>query len=163
MFECNHAASPVEANLKLEKCGEEEKVDATLFKQIVGSLRYLCNIRPDIGFSVGLVSRYMDDPRISHMKAARRILRYLNGTINYGIFFPSSTDDNDALITCYSDSDWYGDKSDRRSTTCSFFKVFGAPISWCSRKQSVVAFSSCEAEYIVGSYVHAKLFGLNLC
>jgi len=61
MLESNPAISPIEANPKLEKCGEEEKVDATLFKKIVGSLRYLCNSRPDIGFSVGLVSRYMDD------------------------------------------------------------------------------------------------------
>jgi len=152
MLEFNPAASPIEANLKLEKGGEEEKVDATLFKQIVGSLRYLSNSRPDIGFSVGLVSRYMDDPKISHMKAARRILKYLNGTVNHDIFFPASSYDNDAVITCYSDSDWCGDKSDRRSTTCYFFKVFGAPISWCSRKQPVVALSSCEAEYIAGSY-----------
>ena len=87
MLESNPASSPIEANLKLEKGGEEEKVDATLFKQIVGLLRYLCNNRPDIGFSVGLVSTYMDDPRIFHMKAERRIIRYLNGTINYIIFF----------------------------------------------------------------------------
>jgi len=94
----------------------------------------------------------MDDPRISHMKVARRILRYLNGIVNHDIFFPASSDDNDAVITCYSDIYWCGDKSDRRSTTCYFFKVFGALISWCSIKQPVVALSSCEAEYIAGSY-----------
>jgi len=63
------------------------------------------------------------------MKVVRRILRYLNGTVNYGIFFSASSDDNDAVITCYSDLDWWGDKSDRRSTTSYFFKVFGAPFS----------------------------------
>jgi len=162
MLESNPAASPIEANLKLEKGGEEEKVDATLFKQIVGSLRYLCNSRPDIGFSVGLVSRYMDDPRISHMKAARRNLRYLKGTINYGIFSPASSDDNDAVITCYSNSDWCGDKSDRRSTTGYFFKVFGAPISWCSRKQPVVACPHVRQSILQALMLHVKLFGLNL-
>jgi len=100
MFESNSAASLVKENLKLEKGGEEEKVDATLFKHIVGLLRYLCNSRPNIGFSVGLVSRYMDDPLISHMMVTRRILKYLNATINYGFFFPSSLEDNDVVITC---------------------------------------------------------------
>ena len=74
MNDSNPASSPVEPNVKLEKNGDEDKVDVTLFKQIVGSLRYLCNSRPDIGFAVGLVSRYMSEPRVSHMKAARRIL-----------------------------------------------------------------------------------------
>ena len=63
------ASSLVEPNLKLEKHGEKDKVDATLFKQIVGSLIYVCNIRPDIGFSVRVVIRYMSGPRVSHMKA----------------------------------------------------------------------------------------------
>jgi len=66
MIEYNHTTSPIEANLKLEKGGKEEKVDGTLFKQIVGSLRYICNNRLDIGFLVGLVSRYRNDPIISH-------------------------------------------------------------------------------------------------
>jgi len=56
-------------------------------------------------------------------------------------FFCAISDDIDAEIICCSDSDWCGDKSDRRNTTCDFFKVFGAPISWCSRKQPVVALS----------------------
>ena len=57
------------------------------------------------------------------------------------------------MVTCYSDADWCGDKEDQRSATGYFFQVFGASISWCSRKQLVVALSSCEAEYIVGQYV----------
>src|ERR1044072_2315196 len=77
MDNSNLASSPVEPNVKLEKNEEEEKVDVTLFKQIMGSLRYLYNSRPDIGFAVGLVSKYMSEPRVSHMKVARRILRYL--------------------------------------------------------------------------------------
>lgn len=62
----------------------------------------------------------MDDPKISHMKDARRIIRYLNGTMNYGLLFPSNTCEDDAVITCYSDSDWCGDNSNRRSTTGYF-------------------------------------------
>lgn len=73
----NTTSSHVKLNLKLEKHADESKVDVTLFKQIVGSPRYVCNSRPDIGFSVGLGRIYMDEPNVSHMKAARRILRYL--------------------------------------------------------------------------------------
>lgn len=101
MLDWNLAVSPIEANLKLEKNGHEDKVDATLFKQIVGSLRYVCNNMSVIGFYVCLVRRYMDDPRVSHMKAARRIMRYLKGTLNCGILFSRNSDGNDAMITCY--------------------------------------------------------------
>lgn len=107
---------------------------------------------PSIEFSLGLVSRHMDDPRISHMKASRRMLKYLNGIVNHCIFFPRSSYDNDALITFYSNSNWCGNKFDRRSTTSYFFMVFGVPISWCFRKQPIVALSSCEAKYIAGTY-----------
>lgn len=77
MDDSNSASSPVEPQMKLEKHGEEDKVDVTLVKQIVGSLRYVCNIRPDINFSIALVRRYMDEPKVSYMKAIRRIFRYL--------------------------------------------------------------------------------------
>ncbi|XP_058734028.1 secreted RxLR effector protein 161-like [Vicia villosa] len=94
----------------------------------------------------------MSEPRASHMKAARRILRYLKGSIDYGILFRRDSEDREATITCYSDADWGGDEEDRRSTTGYFFQVFGAPISWCSKKQHVMELSSREAEYIAGSY-----------
>jgi len=91
----------------------------------MGSLRYVCNSRPDIGFIVGLVSRYMSEPRVSHMKAARRILRYLKGLIEYGILFRQDYEGEEATITYFSNVDWCGDKEDRRSTTKYFFQVFG--------------------------------------
>ena len=101
----NPASSPVEPNVKLEKNEEEEKVDVTLFKQIMGSLRYLYNSRPDIGFAVGLVSKYMSEPRVSHMKVARRILRYLKGSINCGILFRRNSEDKEAIVNSFSDAD----------------------------------------------------------
>ncbi|CAJ2637099.1 unnamed protein product [Trifolium pratense] len=152
MTDCTPAITPMETNLKLEKNENEDTIDPTMFKQIVGSLRYLCNSRPDICFAVGLVSRFMEDPRQSHMKAATRILKYIAGTLDYGILFPKSAKNTKLEIVCYSDSDWCGDKVDRRSTTGYFFKFLKAPVAWCSRKQPVVALSSCEAEYIAGSY-----------
>ncbi|GAU34373.1 hypothetical protein TSUD_217130 [Trifolium subterraneum] len=77
MTDCTHAMPPMETNLKLEKNENEEAVDPTMFKQIVGSLRYMCNSRPDICFAVGLVSRFMENPKQSHMKVVIRILKYI--------------------------------------------------------------------------------------
>lgn len=151
MMNCNPANTPVETKLKLEKGGNEKAIDPTLYKQMVGSLRYLCNSRPDISYGVGLISRFMDDPRQSHLVAAKRIMRYLKGTLDYGILFPKE-DQGEIELIGFSDADWCGDRVDRRSTTGYMFKLSNAPISWCSKKQPVVALSSCEAEYIATSY-----------
>lgn len=88
MFGCNAAATPMEANTRLETSEEEEVVDNTIFKQIVGSLRYLCHSRPDICHSMGIVSRFMESPKKPHLFAAKRILRYIQGTLDYGLWFP---------------------------------------------------------------------------
>ncbi|RDX77426.1 Copia protein, partial [Mucuna pruriens] len=90
----------------------------------------------------------MDNPRAPHMTAAKHILRYLKGTSDFGLLFPIGNDQNRSCIEAYSDSDWCGDKVERKSTSGYLFKYLDAPISWCSKKQSVVALSSCEAEYI---------------
>ncbi|XP_019416448.1 PREDICTED: uncharacterized protein LOC109327748 [Lupinus angustifolius] len=131
LLKCNSADTPVEANLKLGACEEEAKVDGTVFRQLVGCLRFLCHSRPEISFGVGLVSRHMSSPRHSHLFAAKRILRYLKGTLDHGVLFPykkSETKQNALHLEAYTDSDWCGDQS--------------------SKKQDVVALSTCEAEYI---------------
>jgi hypothetical protein len=70
MLDCNSTLTPAEVNLKLEKNENEELVDSTLFKQVTGSLRYLCHSRPDILYAIGLISRFMSEPRTSHLLAA---------------------------------------------------------------------------------------------
>ncbi|XP_014522462.1 uncharacterized protein LOC106778966 [Vigna radiata var. radiata] len=127
---------------------DEEKVDATLYKQIIGSLRYICNSRPDISYGVVLLSRFINDPRQSHLATAKHILRYLKGTAGFGLFFPKKSDSIKEALEVWCDFDWCGDKVDRRSTFGYLFKYLGATVSWCSRKQGVVVLSSCEAEYI---------------
>ena len=87
MDQCNGARVPAAGNLKLTEALEEIAVDSTLFKQIVGSLRFICNSRPDISYAVGLISRFMCNPRVSHMAAAKHILRYLKETTGYGLLF----------------------------------------------------------------------------
>ena len=77
MNNCKPVSTPIECGVKLSKIGEGLIIDATLLKSIVGSLRYLTCTRPDILYSVGLVSRYMEEPKISHLQAAKRIFRYI--------------------------------------------------------------------------------------
>jgi len=148
MLNCNASETPAEANTKLDNCKNEPAVDATMYRQMVGSLRFICHTRPEISFSVGVVSRFMNDPRHSHLVAAKRILRYLQGTLTFGIIFPQQEEKVELHLVAYSDSDWCGDLLDRRSTMGYVFTIAGAPISWCSKKQTVVALSTCEAEYI---------------
>ncbi|CAL0299548.1 unnamed protein product [Lupinus luteus] len=148
MTDCNASETPAEMNLKLDKCSDEAMVDATQFRQIVGNLRYVCHTRPEISHSVGMIRRFMSDLRHSHMVAAKRILRYLKGTLDFGIIFPHQDAKLSSHLMAYSDSDWCGDIVDMKSTKGYIFMVAGAPISWCSQKERVVALSTCEAEYI---------------
>ena len=83
----------------------------------------------------------------------------MKGTLEYGILFPRKTDQKTMSLLGYSDSDWCGNKTNRKSTTGYLFKFLGALISWSSKKQSVVALSSCEAEYIAGSYAACQVDG----
>ncbi|GAU17510.1 hypothetical protein TSUD_340540 [Trifolium subterraneum] len=101
-----------------------------------------------------LVSRLKENTRKSHMNnVARRILRYIAGTLEFGIFLQKSARNAKLKIEIvwFSDADWCGEKVDRRSTSGYVFKFQNAPVSWCSKKQSVIALSSCEAEYVAGS------------
>ncbi|XP_019451850.1 PREDICTED: uncharacterized protein LOC109353952 [Lupinus angustifolius] len=105
MQNCNAAETPAEGNLKLDKYEHEPAVDNTMFRQIVGCLRFICNTRPKINYSVGLVSRFMSNPRRSHLIAAKRILRYLKGTSEFGVLFSNQTRTNRLQLLAYSDSD----------------------------------------------------------
>ncbi|WVZ20115.1 hypothetical protein V8G54_007437 [Vigna mungo] len=134
MSNCNNVPIPITANLKLADQPEEERVDASLYNQIVGSLRYICNSKPDISYGVGLLSRFMNEPRTSHMAAAKHVLRYLKGTSSYGLLFPKDSRSMKGILEVWCDSDWTGDKVDRRSTFGYFIRYEGAPISWCSKK-----------------------------
>ncbi|GKV07267.1 hypothetical protein SLEP1_g19063 [Rubroshorea leprosula] len=145
MHNCNPARTPVEVGTKLFKEGYDVRVNPTFFKQLVGSLRYLTCTRPDISYGVGLISKFMEFPRQSHLQVAKRIMRYLKGTFDHGLFYSSSS--NCALVG-YSDSDWGGDLDDRKSTTGYCFNFGSTACSWSSKKQSIVALSTCEVEYV---------------
>lgn len=122
MKDNNNVSILVIANLKLIEQSDEKKVDATLYKQIIGSLRYICNSRSDINYSVGLLSRFMNEPRLTHMSVVKHILRYLKGRTHFGLLFLKMPSSMEGASEVWCDSDWCGDKVDRKSMFGYFFK-----------------------------------------
>lgn len=123
--------TPMGSHEKLTKDEEGIPVDSKLFRSMIGSLLYLTASRPDLCFSVGLCARYQANPKETHLKAVKRIIRYVNGTSNYGIWF--SKDTNTYLVG-FSDADWAGSSDDRKSTTGGCFYVGCNLVSWHSKK-----------------------------
>jgi hypothetical protein len=113
-------------------------------------LRYLVNTRPDIAYAVGLASRFMESPGKEHWFVVKRIVRYIAGTINYGVRFRKGGNLDLALLG-YTDSDHSGDLVHRRSTCGVVFFLGNNLVTWCSQKQRTVALSSCEAEYMAAT------------
>ena len=152
----------MEERLKLTKASTVVKMDATLYQSIVGSLCYLVHTRPDIAFTVGYVSRFMEDHREDHWATVKRLLCYVKGTVDQGISFPK-TGRSRLQLTVFSDADMAGDIDRRRSTSGVLVFLGSAPISWLSLKQKVVALSTCEAEYVRWPQWRAKLYGCASC
>ena len=120
-------------------------VDGTLYHHLVDNLIYLKHNRTNISFVVSMVSKFMQWTHESHWKESKRILRYLEGTVNYVVFYSSN-----AIVSLlgYTNFDWVSDSSDRRSTTVYLFQLGSSLISWSSKKVNTLALSSCEAKYI---------------
>uniref|UniRef100_A0AAV1UKJ8 Integrase catalytic domain-containing protein n=1 Tax=Peronospora matthiolae TaxID=2874970 RepID=A0AAV1UKJ8_9STRA len=161
MDDCKAVASPVDMSSRLVSSDATTKVDAP-FREAVGALMHLTTAtRPDIAFAVGYVSRFMENPQEEHWVAVKRIFRYLQGTKTHGICYkPSARID----FRGYSDADWAGDLTDRKSTSGYTFMLLGAPVSWGSKKQPSVSLSTTEAEYIAlslaiqeGKWIHRLL------
>lgn len=148
MLQCNPVGTPVGLGLKLTTDPEGRKVDSTLFKQIVGSLMYLTTTRPDIMYGISLISRYMENPTELHLLAAKRILRFLKGTIDHGIFYKKG---GPSVMIGFTDSDYASDPDDRKSTSGYAFLLGSGAISWSSKKQPIVTLSTTEAEFVAAA------------
>ena len=83
----NIVIHPMSTTLKLSKDGSGKSVEQTLYRGMIGSLFYLTTSRPDISFSVGVYAKYQADPKESHLSSVKRIIRYMNGTSNYAIWY----------------------------------------------------------------------------
>jgi hypothetical protein len=111
----NSAPTPMEERLKLRHDSTTEEVDATQYRCLVGSLHYLTHTRPDLAFSVGYVSRFMQRQTTEHQQAVKRIIRYVAGTLDHGLYYPRCP--GEAHLIGYSDSDHAGDIDTSKSTS----------------------------------------------
>ncbi|CAH9099164.1 unnamed protein product [Cuscuta epithymum] len=145
MEACETIATPMNASEKLQKCDGTEDADVTLYRSLVGGLNYLTHSRPDLAYCVSMVSRYMQKPSKQHFGAAKRILRYVAGTLEYGLWYSSV---KDLKLRGYTDSDWAGCVDDRKSMSGSVFDLGSGAVTWSSKKQETIALSSSEAEYV---------------
>ena len=144
MSTCKLLQISLDVNVKFTYYDGEKIEDSQLYRSIIGSLIYATITRSDIVHVVGVLSQFMQEPTVNHLKAARRILRYIKGTINYGLIY-----DNDVNLDPkgYCDAEWAVSPNDRRSISGYVFMIGTKTISWSSKKQPTVTLSSIEAEY----------------
>lgn len=158
MVDAKAYQAPCLAGSKMSKFEGEPLVDPTQFRHVVGALQYATLTRPDLAYSVNQLCQHMHNPTSAHWIAAKRVLRYLKGSVDYGILFSKGK----IALNAYCDSDWAGNPDDRRSTTG--FGIFLGPnlISWTAKKQHTVSRSSTEAEYRSRALATAEMFWLRM-
>jgi hypothetical protein len=163
MTDCNPAKSPGTVNKKQE---EDTDMDLPLgpevpYREAVGSLIYLAVwTRPDIAHSVSQVSRHLENPRKSDWQAVKKILRYIQGTKDRAITYTRRQGQEPPRLTAFADANWGEDETDSKSTTGYAIYLLGSLIAWKTKKQSTVAKSSTEAEYMALSDATAEVIGL---
>ncbi|XP_024172100.1 uncharacterized mitochondrial protein AtMg00810-like [Rosa chinensis] len=147
-------STPMFAKANLTATEGESLANPTTFREIVGSLQYLTITRPDIAFAVNSISQFMSQPHAPHLIAAKRILRYIKGTLDHGLSFIPQR--QPVHLSAYSDADWAGCPDSRRSTSGYLIYLGSNLISWCSKKQPTIARSSAESEYRSLAHASAK-------
>ena len=144
MSNCSSCKTPVDTKPKLSASTDSPFVDPTKYRSLAGALQYLTFTRPDISYAVQQVCLHMHNPRVEHMNALKRILRYLQGTLSFGLhLYPSSFH----TLISYSDADWGGCPDTRRSTSGYCVFLGDNLVSWSSKRQPTLSRSSAEAEY----------------
>jgi len=148
MYGCKPVSTPLVTNEKLQKVDGAPEANASRYKSLVGSLLHLTATRPDIMFATSLLSRFMQNPSQIHLGIRKRILRYLQGTKEYSIWYKSTS--NPTLLG-YTNSDWAGSVDDMKSTLGYAFSLGSGIFSLASKKQATVAQSTAEAEYVAAT------------
>ena len=133
---------------KLDSDKDGISVDIKTYRGMIGSLLYLTASRPDIMFATCFLARYQCDPKESHLKAVKRVFKYLKGTSELGLWYPKDT--NLELIA-YTDADYAGCKIDRKSTSGACQILGEKLVCWASKKQNCVATSTAESEYVAAA------------
>ena len=146
------------ADIDGDGTGDDSPFDSEQYRSVIGSLQFLSTYtRPDIAFPAGYLARKNSALKLRHWKAVKHALRYLRGAMDLSIEFTSS---GGLRLVAFSDADWAGDRSDRKSTTGTVIKIAGGLIFWRSAKQTGVALSTTEAEYIAVSETAKKLVAI---
>ncbi|KAK4369257.1 hypothetical protein RND71_013049 [Anisodus tanguticus] len=144
MSSCKSTSTPVDAKPKLSAAAGAPYEDPTRYRSLAGALQYLTFTRPDITYVVQQVCLFMYDPRVEHMNRIKRIIRYIQGTLDYGLhLYPSST----STLVSYTYVDWGGCPNTRRSTSGYCMFLGNNLVSWSTKRQATLSRSSAEAEY----------------
>ena len=151
MIDSKPINTPMEFRLAVKEKSEDEKpFDKTKYRSLIGMLLYVAlGTRPDIAYSVGVLAKFSENPTETHWKYVQRVLRYLKSTINFGLKYHRLSENTE--IVGYCDADWGGDENNRRSTSGIVMLLGNSLINWSSKKQSMVALSTTEAEYIAAT------------
>lgn len=149
MSDCNPVKYPMDPKKRITKDEGGTLVNSTEYKSMVEGLRYLVHTHPDIAYAVGIVGRFMEKPTVLHKNAVKYILRYVKGTLDFGLVYSKNSGNN--VLVGYFDSDLAGQTDDRRSTGGMVFYLNDSVITWVSQKERCVALSSCEAEFIAAT------------
>eukprot|EP00253_Pinus_taeda_P005987 PITA_05987 len=140
--------TPMVTGCSLNANGESVAVHQPTYRSMIGSLLYLTGTRSDIMHAVGMVGRFQANPKETHLHAVKRIFKYLQGTQNYGLWYPRDTD---LTLHAYTDADWSRSVDDRKSTSGGAFFMGSRLVSWFSKKQSLIALSTVEVEYVAAA------------
>jgi hypothetical protein len=158
MAESKPYRTPCLAGTKMSKFEGDTLPNPTAFRHIVGALQYVTLTRPDIAYSVNQLYQHMHNPTSVHFTATKQVLRYLKGSVDYGLYFCKSP----LLLNAFCDADWAGNLDDRRSTTGYGILLGSNLLSWSAKKQSVVSRSNTEAEYRSMCLTTAEMYWIHM-
>ena len=145
--------------MKLSAHDDSPLENPTMYRKIVGSLIYLTISRPNLSYTVGLKSQFMQLPRKPHLDSVRCTLRYVSATSDYALFYAS---DIEVQLYGYTDADWDGSISNQRSTSRFMFSLGSVAITWSRKKQPTITLSSIEAEYKGAAVVACEVAWLQM-
>ncbi|MBW0538826.1 hypothetical protein O181_078541 [Austropuccinia psidii MF-1] len=151
LSECRPVKTPFNGNFAAVINEESNSFDKTLYQRAIGYVNYLSqHTRPDLVYTVNQLSQFSTKPNLIHWNAMKHVLRYIKGTVNWGIHyqFRQKADEARPVLEGWADSDYANCSVDRKSVSGNMVMVFGNPISWLSKRQSIIAQSTTEAEFI---------------
>ena len=138
-------STPMVIGHKLSKNDESPEVNQTLYRSMIGKLQYVVHSRPDIALAVGIVARFSANPKENHMMAIKRIMRYLKGIEDYGLYYRKN---ENFELRAYTNVDWAGSLDDRKSTSGGAFFLGNRLVFLTSKKKNCISQSIAKAEYV---------------